>query len=223
MSEGAQGPDAAGAAGLTDYELAALVDLNPTPQGLRALEAIGVAGLLDDAGAVRAGVASLLVRDLAEAEGDRIVVGGFAGGVGTMLTTADDLLVLVISRAGRVEGRTVLVDAPVGSFLLDMTRYGAHVVQPLSLDTDLMTLVHDVIAELAAGGEELPFDVALSRFPLDADARTAALTVAGPDAWHAHGTNARTAHLAWSEIRFALGPSDAEAVSVPRRALDPNA
>lgn len=212
-----------GRAGLTDYELVALVDLNPTPEGLRALDAIGVSGLLDDPGAVRAGVASLLVRDLAEAEGDRIMVGGFAGAIGTMLATADDLLLLVITRDGEVAGRTVLVDAPVGGFLLDMTNYGAHVVQPLRPDADLLSLVRDVIGELAAGEEEFPFEVALSRFPLDGDPRDAGLTISSPDAWHAHGTNARSAHLAWSEVHFALGASDAEAVGVPRRVWDPNA
>nr|NLI49439.1 hypothetical protein [Propionibacterium sp.] len=221
MSE--QGGEASGPAGLTDYELAALVDLNPTPQGLRALEAIGVAGLLDDPGALRAGVASLLVRGLAEAEDDRLLVGGFAGAVGTMLATADDLLLLVVTRAGEVAGRTVLVDAPAGGFLLDMTSLGAHVVQPLGLDTDLADLVRAVIAEFAEDAAGLPFDVTLSRFHLDGDVRTAGLTVAGPHAWHAHGTNARTAPLAWSEVLLQLGPSDAEAASTPRRAVDPNA
>ncbi len=195
--------------GLTDYELVALVDLNPTPQGLRALEAIGVAGLLADPGAVRAGVASLLVRDLADADEDRLLVHGFAGDVGTMLTSASDLLLLVLSRDGRVDGRTVLVDAPAGGLLLDMTRYGAHVVQPLRPGTDLLTLVRDVIAEFAADEGALPFEVALTRFPLDAAERTAGVTVTGPEF-----------APAWSQARNALGLSDAEAAAAPRRALD---
>ena len=63
--------DAAGTTGparITDHELVALVDLRPTPQGRRALEAVGVADLLTDAAAVRAGHATLLVRDLAVVE-----------------------------------------------------------------------------------------------------------------------------------------------------------
>ena len=221
MSE--EATEASGPAGLTDDELAALVDLNPAPRGRRALAAIGVADVLEDPGAVRAGVASLLVRRMAEAEDDRLLVGGFAGAVGTMLATADDLLLLVVTRAGEVAGRTVLVDAPVGGFLLDMTTFGAHVVQPLHRETDLVDLVRAVIEEFAADADGLPFDVALSRFPLDGDVRTGVLTVEGPDAWHAHGTNARTAHLAWSEVLFRLGPSDAETLSTPRRAVDPTA
>ncbi len=206
--------DAAGTTGparITDHELVALVDLRPTPQGRRALEAVGVADLLTDAAAVRAGHATLLVRDLAVVEGESIVAQGLAASVGTMLTTADDVLLLVLTRDD-VFGRTVLVDAPVGGFLLDLTSYGVHAAQPLHLDTDLLTLVRDIIADLAGGaGPGLPFTVEVTRFPIDGTPRTASLVIADADA---------PSPDAWAAARRVLGRSDAEAASNMRRAAD---
>ena len=72
-----------GPVGITDHELAALVDMNLTPAGRRALQAIGIAELLDDERQLRAGQATLLVRDIAGLDADEIVAQGFAAAIGT--------------------------------------------------------------------------------------------------------------------------------------------
>lgn len=206
-----------GAVGVTDYELAALADLDPTPQARRALEAIGIDGLLDDPTAVRAGYASLLVRDVAGLAGSEIVAQGFAGALATMLSEADDILLMVATAAdGGVLARSVLVDAPVGAFLLDMTSYGVHAAQPLA-DVSLLDLVHDVIANLAED-QALPLDVAVTRFPVDAPARPAAVRVVEPGLWSAAGEPAVSDAQAWASACSLLGRSDAESSAGARRA-----
>jgi hypothetical protein len=219
MNQDAAGP--AGPAGITDHELVALVEMQPTPQGRRALDALGLADLFTDAAAVRAGYATLLVRGLAVVEDETIVAQGLAASLGTMLTTADDILLLVLTKDAATFGRTLLVDAAVGGFLLDMTAFGVHAAQPLHLDTDLLGLVRDIVADMAGGaGPGTPFTVEVTRFPVDADARTAVVEIESPDAWRP-GDAASTDHrTAWVEVRRVLGRSDSEAAANPRRAVE---
>lgn len=198
-----------GAIGVTDYELAALICGNDTASGRRVAEAVGIAELIDDPTAQRAGLTSLLVRDLAGLDEGLIVAEGAATAIGTIVSTADDILRLVLRHDDTPVGRTILVDAAQGCFLLDMTAYGVHAAQPLRLDTDLFALVRDIIANVASDhADELPFDVTVSRFPVGGEVREAFLVVTGdiePDVW--------------SGVQAALGKSDAEAGSLARRGL----
>ena len=67
--------EVADAVGITDYELVALIDMDATPEGTRVLEALGLADLLSNDTAVRAGYASLLVRGMADADDEGIAAG----------------------------------------------------------------------------------------------------------------------------------------------------
>ena len=207
------------AVGITDYELAALVDMNTTPQGRRVLEAVGIDALLEEPTALRAGYATLLVREIAGLDDAGIVADGFGAAIGTMVSSADDILRVVLTHDGDVFGRSVLVDADAGSFLLDMTTYGVHAAQPLRRDADLIELVADVIATMAEeDGPGLPFDVEVTRFPLEAEPRHAELTIEDADSWRLADADAARRAATWERVREILGVSDGEAARMPRRA-----
>ena len=207
------------AVGITDYELVALVDMDVTPQGRRVLGAVGVSDLLDDPTAVRAGYASLLVRGVAGLDDDGIVAQGPGAAIGTMVASADDILLLILSQDGLEFARSVLVDASVGSFLLDQTDYGVHAAQPLEQYTDLLALVHDIIDNMADGhGPEGPFDAAITRPPVDGPDRTVVLHVASRTDWRTEGSDAEGEAAAWRAAVRALGRSDAELSSGARHA-----
>lgn len=218
MSEDTPGADSVG---VTDYELAALAALHDTAPGRRALEAIGIAHLVDDPEAVRAGFAGLMVRDLAGLDAEQhIVADGPAAAIGTMLTNADDILLLMLTRDGLAFGRSVLVDAKIGGFLLDMTAFGVHAAQPLHLDTDLVGLVYQVLCDLADGhGPGVPFDATVSRFPVGGDVRTASVVVETELRWRLSDADELVdAPVAWASVREILGRSDSELASNARRA-----
>ena len=216
MAEEAAGNSAIG---ITDHELAALVDMNTTPQGRRVLEAIGIDGLLGEPTALRAGYATLLVREIAGLDDKGIVADGFGAAVSTMVSTAGDILRVVLSRDAEVFGRSVMVDAEVGAFLLDMTSYGVHAAQPLRRDADLVDLVADVIASMASDdGPGLPLSVEVTRFPVGSDAREARLTVEDAETWHLAGADAAPRAETWERASDALGLSDREVARQPRRA-----
>lgn len=240
--------EVADAVGITDYELVALIDMDATPEGTRVLEALGLADLLSNDTAVRAGYASLLVRGMADADDEGIAAGAEAAAIGEMMATADDIIVLEL-RHDEVEfGRSVLVDAEVGSFLLDQTDSGVNVAQPLEPSTDLLDLVREILDEMAGGGPAGPgpggpFDAVITRFPVQGEARSVRLRVDSPGSWHvdaadAAGTAADSGDAvasgavasdavasdavgdgsSWPELMANLGLSDAAAASGARRA-----
>jgi len=213
-----------GPVGITDHELAALVDMNLTPAGRRALQAIGIAELLDDERQLRAGQATLLVRDIAGLDADEIVAQGFAAAIGTMLTTAHDIVRLTVGSPEHPAGRTLLVASEVGAFLLDLTALGVHAAQPFDTDADLLDIVRDVLDGLSGdAGEHGPLTAEVVRFPVAGADRAASLLLHGPDAWALSGADATAADDAWDAALDLLGLSDHEAAHAPRRAAPPRA
>ena len=211
-----------GPVGITDHELVALVDMSPTPSGRRALQALGLEALLEDERQVRAGQATLLVRDVAGLDGDDIVAQGFAAAIGTMLTTAHDIVRLSVGSAEHPAGRTLLVASDVGAFLLDLTALGVHAAQPFDTESDLLDIVRDVLDGLArdaADGHPLTAEVA--RFPVAGADRVATLALRGPDLWAVADAEATTAEEAWDAVLDVLALSDHEAAHAPRRAAGP--
>ncbi len=215
-----ESPTAGGAAGITDHELAALADLEPTLQAHRVLRAIGIERLLESRTALRAGYSTLLVRDIAGLDGHEIVAQGFGAAMSTIMVTAEDILRLVVTRDIRSVARTVLVKAELGSFLLDMTGFGVHAAQPLHGSTDLLELVAGIIEELACGAcAELPTDVEVARFPVEGDVRAVSFVIESPDSWRLPNSDAESRASVWEKVVAGLGASDGEAARAPRRAL----
>lgn len=216
MSE--EAVDVVGPVGMTDYELVALVDMDETPQARRALEAMGLADLLGEPTAVRAGYCSLLVRDIAGLDDRGIVARGAGAAIGEMMAAADDILLLELTRDGVEFGRSVLVDAAIGSFLLDQTDLGVHAAQPLEPSVDPLTLLREVLEEfVAAEDPDGPFEAAITRFPVDGEPRPVLLRIESSTDWRAVGLPAG-APDGWDGAQWRLGLSDAEAASGARRA-----
>lgn len=208
--------------GMTDHELAALIDMEPetTPQAQKALVAMGIAGLLKSKTALRAGYSTLLVRGHAGLDGQGIIAQGVGAAIATMLSTADDILRLVITKDVRSIARTLLVEAEAGAFLLDMTSLGVHAAQPLNRETALPDLVANIVEEFALElQEDLPLDVEIARFPAEGEVRTAAFVIETPDAWRWPNTPAAPPASVWAKVSDALGESDGELGRTPRRAF----
>lgn len=159
MSENIE-DEAEGPVGITDHELVALVDMGPTDGGRRALDAIGILPMLDDEPSLRAGYATLLVRDLAGIEGELIVAQHFANAVAAIMGECTEVVRLVITKDSEPAVRTVFITAPEGAFLLDMTEFGVHAAQPLEPGQDILALIFDVVSGMASSEAiPLPFVV----------------------------------------------------------------
>lgn len=173
-----------GPVGITDHELAALVDMSNTPAGRMALDAVGVLPMLEDEPSLRAGYSTLLVRDLAGIDGEMIVAQDVALAIAAMMTTATDAVRLVIGHDGDTAARTVFFTAPEGSFLLDMTVFGVHAAHALAPGQDILTLVWDVVGGMVQEGElPMPFEVSVTRLLPSGQETSVEMEVVAPDSW----------------------------------------
>lgn len=206
MSENIE-DEAEGPVGITDHELVALVDMGPTDGGRRALDAIGILPMLDDEPSLRAGYATLLVRDLAGIEGELIVAQHFANAVAAIMGECTEVVRLVITKDSEPAVRTVFITASEGAFLLDMTEFGVHAAQPLEPGQDILALIFDVVSGMASSEAiPLPFVVEVAKFT-EAGTRKVALT-ADLTAWsmRAGGMPATgSPESVWGTARALLG------------------
>jgi hypothetical protein len=204
MAEDQSAAPPAGPIGITDHELVALVDMTDTPEGRRSLEAIGILPMLGDEASLRAGYATLMVRDLARLEGELMAVRSFAQAIAAMMSGASDVLRLVLTRDGQTRSRAALIESEAGCFLLDMSMFGVHAAQPLASGVDLFDLIRDIVTGLVEGrGMPLPVDLVVTRFPASGGVRTVTATVESESLWRVKG-EALAAEDAWDRLTVVL-------------------
>lgn len=193
-----------GPVGITDHELVALVDMTDTPQGRRSLEAIGILPMLSDEASLRAGYATLMVRDLACLEGELLAVRSFAQAIAAMMGAATDVLRLVLTKDGQTRSRAALIESEAGCFLLDMSMFGVHAAQPLASGVDLFDLIRDIVTGLVEDrGLPLPADLEVIRFPGSGRVRTVTASVESVSSWRVKG-EALAAEDAWERLTVVL-------------------
>lgn len=182
MSEDTVEDQGEGPVGITDHELVALVDMGTTDAGRRSLDAVGILPMLEDEPSLRAGYATLLVRDLAGLDKEMIVAQHFANAVAAIMGEAEDVVRLVVTKDGESVARTVFISAAEGGFLLDMTMFGVHAAQPLAPGQNILDLIFEVVSGMAENeAVSLPFTVELARYTA-AGTRSVALTT-GERGW----------------------------------------
>ena len=196
-----------GAVGITDHELVALVDMGVTDAGRRSLDAIGILPMLADEPSLRAGYATLLVRDLAVLDEALIVAQRFANAIAGMMATAGDVVRLLITKDGEPAARTVFVSSPDGAFVLDMTVFGVHAAQPLAAGQDILALILEVVSGMTANDAiPLPFSFEVARF---AAAGTRAVSLTATENGWSLGSGANpitgTPEGVWGTARALLG------------------
>lgn len=186
--------------GITDHELVALADMNPTPIGRRFLEALGLAEFEGDERVIRAGQATLLVREVAGITGDSIVAQAFAEAIATMVTGANQVVALTLSAPAMLTSRSIMIDGPSGGLLLDLTAFGVHAAQPLGPGVTSLGLVRDILDNL---GDDLPLEAEMVVYRGEDEPRTAVFGVITSEMWEMDGAQV-PADAAWKKVMAAL-------------------
>ncbi|WP_435737402.1 hypothetical protein V5D56_02060 [Cellulosimicrobium sp. PMB13] len=177
---------------LTTFELVALLSLSPGPAAEQSAASLRVAGPGTDATAQRAGLASLLVRELAEVRDGLITARGNAGGVAAVLTTATRWVEVGVARSESGDG-AVLVEAPGGALLITPRGLDLWDVLPVEPGTDLVRAGVDLARR---GVDVTPAEAAVA-------VTVKVTTASGSTVASAH----RAPDGAW---QLALEPADAE-------------
>ncbi len=138
---------------VTDTELIQLIGMTPGPAADASASALGLGDHLGNADLRRAGIQSLLVRELAVlTDGDRLEAVGKAQYVGAVLGHATDWLVLSVE-GSNVRAFTTLVASPVGNLTIALGPVAVHEVVPLDpalpLSEPLKKLVDAYLADPA--------------------------------------------------------------------------
>jgi hypothetical protein len=177
---------------LTTFELAALVALAPGPAATQSATSLRIPDPATDPQSKRAGLSSLLVRELATIEGTQIRADGLAGAVAGALTTAETWVEVGVARRESADA-AVLVGTAKGALMITPRGYDVWNTLAVAQGTDLV----EAGVDLAARG----VDVTPDGEPVAVTVKV--VTLDGSTTASAH----RDADGAW---HVALEPADAE-------------
>lgn len=191
---------------LTQHEIAALTSLVTDPAGRRSAHLLDLDSFADNDDLLHAGVATLLVRGLAEVSEGRFRPIGKASVVGAILGSATDWLRLHFGNDSG-EGVTAIVRSELASLFLEVNEYGLYRATPLDASVDVLELAG---AFLGAGEMEPaiapPLRLEITRL-MPTDETTVAAAVEA-ETWTLEGTPAQPPAQAWRAIQRELGYDD---------------
>jgi len=138
----------------TSFELVALLTFNPGAAATQSAKSLRLADGLPSAEARRAGLSSLLVRELARTQDGQVAPVGNAGGVSGVLTGADRWVEVGIVRRDRTDA-AVLVGITGNGLLISPRGLDVWDVLPVKPGTDLVSAGVDLARRgvLDAGDE----------------------------------------------------------------------
>jgi hypothetical protein len=148
---------------MTDHELLALLSMTPTES---AATTLGLFRLDQHAGnelLQNAGLTTLLVRGLAETQGELIVPVERCAVVGTVLSQAQEWLEISLATPS-TEHVLFAVGSNVGAVLLSLGPFGVHEIQPIESGAAMLALGLHLCREYLVGAAEgLPATAVVKR------------------------------------------------------------
>lgn len=168
---------------MTDHELLTLLSMTPTESaavtlGLLRLDQHGDNELLHNAG-----LTTLMVRGMAEPQGEKIVPVEKAAVVGSVLSQAQEWL--EISLTTPTSSHVLFaVGSNVGAVLLSISPHGVHEIQPIESGPAMLELgIHLGNEYLTGAAEGLPATAVIRRLRVDAEPVVAQLTAVEAGDW----------------------------------------
>ncbi|PYI67201.1 hypothetical protein CVV68_10665 [Arthrobacter livingstonensis] len=168
---------------MTDHELLALLSMTPTESAATTLALFRLGQHGDNELLKNAGITTLMVRGLAELQGDRIVPVDRCAVVGKVLSQAQEWLEISLTTPST---KHVLFTAGsnAGAVLLSLSPVGVHDIQPIESGSAMLALGLHLCSEYLAGAAEgLPATAVVKRLRVDQEPVVAQLTAVESGDW----------------------------------------
>ncbi|WP_104086703.1 hypothetical protein [Arthrobacter sp. GMC3] len=148
---------------MTDHELLALLSMAPTESAATTLGLFRLDKLAENQLLQNAGLTTLLVRGLAQSQGEKIVPVGHCAVVGTVLAQAQEWLEISLTTP-TAEHVLFTAGSNVGAVLLSLSPLGVHEIQPIESGPAMLALALHLCREyLTSAAEGLPATAAVRR------------------------------------------------------------
>ncbi|NVM96447.1 hypothetical protein [Arthrobacter wenxiniae] len=148
---------------MTDHELLALLSMTPTESAATTLGLFHLDQHTGNELLQNAGLTTLLVRGLAEPQGERILPVERCAVVGTVLSQAQEWLEISLTTPS-TQHVLFAVGSNVGAVLLNLSPVGTHEIQPIESGSAMLTLGLHLCREYLAGAAEgLPATAVVKR------------------------------------------------------------
>lgn len=168
---------------MTDHELLALLSMTPTESAATTLTLFRLDQHLNNELLKNAGLTTLMVRGLAQAQGEKIVPVENCAVVGTVLSQAQEWLDISLTTPS-TQHILFAAGSNVGAVLLTLSPHGVHEIQPIESGPAMLTLGLHLSREYLAGAAEgLPATVAIKRLRAGEESIFAQLTAVESGDW----------------------------------------
>lgn len=168
---------------MTDHELLALLSMTPTESAATTRDLFRLGQHEGNELLKNAGITTLMVRGLAELQGDNIVPVDRCAVVGKVLSQAQEWLEISLTTP---ETKHVLFAAGsnVGAVLLSLGTFGVHEIQPIESGPAMLALGLHLCREYLVGAAEgLPATVVVKRLRVGQEPVIAQLTAVESGDW----------------------------------------
>jgi len=188
---------------MTDHELLALLSMTPTESATTTLGLFRLDRHADNQLLQNAGLTTLMVRGLAEPQGELIVPVEHCAVVGTVLSQAQEWLEITLTTPS-TEHVLFTAGSNVGAVLLSLSPFGVHEIQPIESGPAMLALGLHLCREYLVGAAEgLPATAAIRRLRTGQEPIMASLTAVESGDW-----------------ALGAGPDSAKVTVSPADALD---
>ncbi|MHA7268354.1 hypothetical protein [Arthrobacter sp. HLT1-20] len=168
---------------MTDHELLGLLAMTPTESAAVTLGLFRLDQHSDNELLTNAGITTLMVRGLAELQGERIVPLEKCAIVGSVLAQAQEWLEISLTTP-TTNHVLFAVGSNVGAVLLSLSPLGVHELQPIESGSAMQELALHLVQEYLAGAAEgLPATAVIRRLRTGAEQAVAQLTAVETGEW----------------------------------------
>ncbi len=168
---------------MTDHELLALLSMTPTESAATTLGLFRLDQHAQNQLLQNAGLTTLMVRGLAQAQGELIVPIENCAVVGTVLSQAQEWLEISLTTPS-TEHVLFTAGSNVGAVLLSLSPFGVHEIQPIESGPAMLALgVHLCREYLVGAAEGLPATAVIKRLRTGAEPVVAQLTAVESGNW----------------------------------------
>ncbi|MHA7306790.1 hypothetical protein ACX80E_16355 [Arthrobacter sp. TMN-49] len=168
---------------MTDHELLGLLAMTPTESAAVTLGLFRLDQHSDNELFTNAGITTLMVRGLAELQGEKIVPVEKCAVVGSVLSQAQEWLEISLTTP-TTSHVLFTVGSNVGAILLSLSPYGVHEIQPIESGPAMLELALHLSHEYLVGAAEgLPATAVLRRLRTGTEPVVAQLTAVETGEW----------------------------------------
>lgn len=168
---------------MTDHELLGLLAMTPTESAAVTLGLFRLEPHSDNELLTNAGITTLMVRGLAELQGEKIVPLEKCAIVGSVLSQAQEWLEISLTTP-TTNHVLFAVGSNVGAVLLSLSPLGVHELQPIESGSAMLELALHLVQEYLAGAAEgLPATAVIRRLRTGAEPAVAQLTAGESGEW----------------------------------------